>query len=142
MRKTCVMALLVAAAWGQWDRFRGPNGTGVSDSAGLSAKFGPQKNLVWRRELPAGHSSPVIAGGRIYLTTVDRGRLYTLCLDAGSGRILWKQEAPRPRQEKLHSLNNPASPTPVSDAENVYTFFPDFGLLSYTKDGKERWRLP
>src|SRR5215471_633201 len=106
MRKTCLMALLVAAAWGQWDRFRGPNGTGVSESAGLSAEFGPEKNLVWRRELPAGHSSPVISGGRIYLTAVDRGRLYTLCLDSGSGRILWKQEAPRPRQEKLHSLNN------------------------------------
>ncbi len=52
------------------------------------------------------------------------------------------REAPRARHEKLHSLNNPASPTPVTDGENVYTFFPDFGLLSYTRDGKERWRLP
>jgi outer membrane protein assembly factor BamB len=93
-------------------------------------------------ELPPGHSSPVIGGGRIYLTAVEHDRLYTVCVEPGSGQILWKREAPRSRQEKLHSLNNPASPTPVTDGENVYAFFPDFGLLSYTRDGKERWRLP
>jgi len=138
----CLGLLLGGALWGQWDRFRGPNGTGVAESAGLPAEFGPRKNLVWRRELPPGHSSPVIAEGRIYLTGVEHERLYTFCLDAVGGRTLWKQEAPRSRHEKLHSLNNPASPTPVSDGENVYAFFPDFGLLSYTRDGKERWRLP
>ena len=138
----CLVVLLGGAAWGQWDRFRGPNGTGVSATAGLPTEFGAGRNLIWRRELPAGHSSPVIAAGRIYLTAVEHGRLYTFCLEAGSGRILWKQEAPRPRQEKLHSLNNPASPTPVTDGDNVYAFFPDFGLLSYTRDGKQRWRRP
>ena len=142
MRIVCLVLLLAGAVWPQWDRFRGPNGTGVSESTRLPAEFGPAKNLVWRRELPAGHSSPVIAAGRVYLTAIDRDRLYTLCLEVGAGRILWKQEAPRARQEKLHSLNNPASPTPVTDGNNVYTFFPDFGLLSYTRDGQERWRLP
>jgi outer membrane protein assembly factor BamB len=84
----------------------------------------------------------VIAGGRIYLTAVEQNRLYTLGLESSSGRILWKQEVPRPRQEKLHTLNNPAAPTPVTDGDRVYAFFPDFGLLSYTRDGQERWRLP
>jgi outer membrane protein assembly factor BamB len=134
--------LLGGAGWGQWDRFRGPNGAGVSESAGLPAEFGLGKSLIWRRELPRGHSSPVIAGSRIYLTAVEHERLYTFCMETDSGRILWKQEAPRARQEKLHALNNPASPTPVTDGENVYSFFPDFGLLSYSRAGKERWRLP
>src|SRR2546421_55484 len=117
-RAACLVVLLATAASGQWDRFRGPNGTGVSaDSARLPAEFGPGKNLIWRRELPPGHSSPVIAGGRIYLTAVEHDRLYTICLEADTGRILWKQEAPRSRREKLHALNNPASPTPVSDGE-------------------------
>jgi outer membrane protein assembly factor BamB len=142
MRVVCTILLLAGAAWSQWDRFRGPNGTGISESAGLPAEFGPKKNLLWRSELAPGHSSPAIAGGRIYLTAIEHDRLYTLCLETGSGRILWKREAPRPRREKLHSLNSPASPTPVTDGENVYTFFPDFGLLSYTRAGKERWRLP
>jgi len=108
----------------------------------LPAEFGAGKNLIWRTELPPGHSSPVIGGGRIYLTAVEHDQLFTLCVEPGSGRILWRREAPRPRREKLNSLNNPASPTPVTDGENVYVFFPDFGLLSYTRDGKERWRLP
>src|SRR5260370_311215 len=143
MRIVCVVMLLGGAAWGQWDRFRGPNGTGVSaESAGLPAEFGGVKKLIRRRELPTGHSSRVIAGGRIYLTAVEHDRLYTFCLETDSGRILWSQEAPRSRREKLHALNNPASPTPVTDGENVYSFFPDFGLLSYTRSGKERWRLP
>jgi len=142
MRIVCLLALLGGAAWGQWDRFRGPNGTGVSESAGLPAEFGPRKNLIWRLALPPGHSSPVIGGGRIYLTAVEHDQLYTYCVDQNSGRILWKREAPRARREKLHTLNNPASPTPVIDGEAVYVFFPDFGLLSYTRDGKERWRLP
>jgi outer membrane protein assembly factor BamB len=142
MRIVLLVMLLGSAAWGQWERFRGPNGTGVSESAGLPAEFGAGKNLIWRTELPAGHSSPVIGGGRIYLTAVEHDRLYTYCLEQSSGRILWRREAPRSRREKLHSLNNPASPSPVTDTENVYVFFPDFGLLSYTRDGKERWRLP
>lgn len=142
MRIVLLVMLLGSAAWGQWERFRGPNGTGVLESGGLPAEFGAGKNLIWRVEIPAGHSSPVIGGGRIYLTAVEHDQLYTFCLDQGSGRILWRREAPRSRREKLHSLNSPASPSPVTDSENVYVFFPDFGLLSYTRDGKERWRLP
>jgi outer membrane protein assembly factor BamB len=141
MRFFCLL-LLAIAAHAQWDRFRGPNATGVSDTPGLPAEFGPGKNLVWRLDLPPGHSSPIISAGRIYLTAVDHDQLYTICIDQTTGRILWKREAPRPRHEKLHTLNNPASPTPAADADNVYVFFPDFGLLSYTRDGKERWKLP
>jgi outer membrane protein assembly factor BamB len=108
----------------------------------MPSEFGARRNLVWRVDLPPGHSSPVVSNGRLYLTAVENDRLYTFCLDPASGRTLWKREAPRPRREKLNSLNNPASPTPTADAANVYVFFPDFGLLSYTRDGKERWRLP
>lgn len=91
MRIVCLVVLLGGAAWGQWERFRGPNGTGVSESAGLPAEFGSGKNLIWRTELPPGHSSPVIGGGRIYLTAVEHDQLYTLCLEQSSGRILWKR---------------------------------------------------
>ena len=142
MRILFLTVLLARAASGQWDRFRGPNGAGVLDSAGLPVEFGPARNLVWRLALPPGHSSPVIGGHRIYVTGVEHEQLYTICVERESGRILWKREAPRPRREKLHTLNNPASPTPVIDSQNVYVFFPDFGLLSYTHQGGERWRLP
>ena len=142
MRIALIAVLLSLIASGQWDRFRGPNGTGVSDSGTLPAEFNAKQNVVWRVELPPGHSSPIVSNGRVYLTAVENDRVYTYCLDAAAGRVLWKREAPRPRREKLHSLNNPAAPTPAGDQENVYVFFSEFGLLSYTRDGKERWRLP
>jgi outer membrane protein assembly factor BamB len=142
MRILCLLLLLNAVLSAQWERFRGPNGTGVSDTPGLPTEFGPSKNLVWRLDLPPGHSSPIVAGGHIYLTAVEHDQLYTFCVDQASGHVLWKREAPRSRREKLNSLNNPASPTPAADRDYVYVFFPDFGLLSYTRDGQQRWRLP
>ena len=46
MRIVFFIALLCAAAWGEWDRFRGPNGSGISDATDVPAEFGPQKNLI------------------------------------------------------------------------------------------------
>jgi outer membrane protein assembly factor BamB len=142
MRIAIVLILAASAAWGQWERFRGPDGAGVADTGALPVEFGAGKNVVWHVALPAGHSSPVISGGRIYLTGAEHDQLLTMCLEQATGKLLWRRQAPRPRHEKLHSLNHPASPTPATDGANVYVFFPDYGLLSYTKEGKERWRLP
>ena len=41
-----------------WDRFRGPNGSGVNEAQGLPTEFGVDKNMRWRVALPPGHSSP------------------------------------------------------------------------------------
>jgi outer membrane protein assembly factor BamB len=124
-----------------WSRFRGPNGSGVSTSTRVPAEFGPDKNVVWKTELPFGHSSPALTRDRVFLTAARGERLVTLCLDRRTGRILWEREAPRARVEKLDSRNGPAGPTPATDGANVYVFFSDFGLLSYDMDGRERWRL-
>ncbi|MBI3678844.1 MAG: PQQ-binding-like beta-propeller repeat protein [Acidobacteria bacterium] len=125
-----------------WLQFRGPNAAGVSNNRNLPVEFGPDKNVVWKTALPPGHSSPVLAGDRIFLTAFEGNLLLTFCLDRASGRILWRREAPRPRVQELHKSNTPASPSPVSDGKNVYVFFTDFGLLAYGPDGNERWRLP
>ena len=135
-------AFMFAANPADWPQFRGPNGSGVSDASDLPVEFGPGKNLIWRTELAQGHSSPVISGGRIFLTAQEGGKLVTFCLDRRAGKILWRRVAPRDRASSLNRFNNAASPSPVSDGANVYVFFADFGLLSYGPDGAERWRLP
>lgn len=38
--------------------------------------------------------------------------------------------------------NNPASPSPAVEADGVYVFFPDYGLVAYTAAGQELWKLP
>ena len=83
-------------------------------------------------ETDAGREKVVDAGGQ----------LVTFAIDRGNGEILWKKAAPRPRMERYEKTNSPASPSPVTDGENVYVFFGDFGLISYTVEGDERWRLP
>jgi outer membrane protein assembly factor BamB len=135
-----------AAQEAAWGRFRGPNGAGVSATTGLPAEFGPASNVVWKTPLPPGHSSPVLTATRIFVTahTADKEQ-YTLSvigLDRRTGRIVWQRDVPRHQKGRLQNVNGPASPSPVTDGTTVYAFFQDFGLLAYSLDGKERWRLP
>jgi outer membrane protein assembly factor BamB len=125
-----------------WSQFRGPNGTGVSNTTSLPVEFGPGRNVVWKTPLPQGHSSPALSRDRIFMTGFEGNKLFTICVDRKTGKLLWQREVPRNRADRLLKPNNPASPSPVTDGENVYAFFQDFGLISYTKDGKERWKLP
>ena len=138
------LACIVAAAGfaSDWDRFRGPNGSGVNEAHGLPVEFGTGKNMRWRVALPPGHSSPILVGDRIFLTAFEGDKLLTISLDRASGKILWRREAPRSRKESLDNRNSPASPSPASDGKNIYVFFGDYGLVSYGFDGNERWHVP
>jgi outer membrane protein assembly factor BamB len=126
----------------EWPQFRGPNGSGVSQTTGLPSEFGPDNNVIWKKNIPTGYSSPVLAKERIFLTACENEKLLTLCLDRETGNLVWQKEAPRPRKEKIDFRNNPAAPSPAADEDNVYVFFPDFGLLAYNSAGEELWRLP
>jgi outer membrane protein assembly factor BamB len=126
----------------EWPRFRGPNGSGVSDTTGLPAAFGPETNLVWRTPLPFSRSSPIVAGDRVFLTAAEGDTLLTICLDRASGRERWRRGIVRSRVTPVYKLNDAASPSPVTDGVNVFAFFPDFGVVSFDAEGRERWRLP
>jgi outer membrane protein assembly factor BamB len=125
-----------------WDRFRGPNGSGVNEAQGLPAEFGVDKNMRWRVALPPGHSSPILVGDRIFLTAFEGEKLLTFSLDRATGKILWRREAPKARSEKIDKRNSPASPSPATDGKNIYVFFGEYGMVSYGFDGNERWRVP
>ncbi len=145
----------LAAETPHWPQFRGPEGAGLAKTA-APVDFGPNRNVAWKTAIPTGHSSPVIVGDRIFLTgeeggkksAADRdkivtdGKLVTFCLNRRTGAILWRRELPRPRLEKYQPTNSAASPSVASDGRDLYVFFGDFGLISYTLDGKERWRKP
>ena len=135
-----LFCLVLSAA--DWPQFRGPNGAGVADDSPLPVKFSTKKNVAWKTTVPPGHSSPVLTATHIFLTAAENEKLLTLCLDRASGKIIWRREAPRPRKESFQPTNSPASPSPVTDGQNVYVFFGDFGLISYSADGTERWKLP
>ena len=126
-----------------WPRFRGPNGSGVDESStNLPTEFNPNKNVAWKASLPFGRSSPILAANRLYLTASEGELLITLCYDAQDGKLLWRREVKPVHKQQVFRANDAASSSAAADGQNVYVFFPDVGLLSYTKDGKERWRLP
>ena len=126
----------------QWPQFRGPNGSGVDSGSGYPVAFSPTSNVIWKTAMPYGQSSPVVAGGRVYLTASDGGKLLTISLDAATGREVWRRELKPAHSQKVYHANDPASPTPAADADGVVVFFPDFGLAAYAADGKERWTMP
>ena len=134
--------LVVSAAATDWLRFRGPNGSGLSDTTGLPAEFGPSTNVIWRVDLPEGFSSPVIAGSRIFLTGFRNDTLLTFALDRATGKVLWEKQAPRDRKEKLDPRNHPAAASAATDGERVFVFFGDYGLLAYDINGRELWKRP
>jgi outer membrane protein assembly factor BamB len=127
---------------GDWSGFRGANASGIADSDAPPVEFGPSRNVVWKTPMPPGNSSPVLSKDRIFLTGYEGADLLTLCLSRADGKLVWRRSLPAGRKEPRHKLNSPSSATPVTDGENVYAFFPEFGLISYGSDGQERWRVP
>jgi hypothetical protein len=134
---------LGAAPAGEWARFRGPNGSGLSEATRVPVEFGPERNLLWRLPLPQGHSSPILFGNRIYLTGMRQGEtLVTIAIDRSTGKILWEREAPRVKTNVVDKRNNPASPSPAVEENGVYVFFPDYGMVAYDAAGKQLWTMP
>ncbi len=125
-----------------WPRFRGPNGLGVSESRGLPVEFGPMTNLAWRTAVPAGHSSPVVWENHVFLTGYEDTRCLVVCLDRKSGKRLWERTVEATRVERKSKPNDPASSTPAANETGIYALFSGFGLVSFSHDGRERWRRP
>ncbi|HEY2413123.1 MAG TPA: PQQ-binding-like beta-propeller repeat protein [Pirellulaceae bacterium] len=141
----CIVLFTAAAASAaDWPQFRGPHSTGIAvPETVLPADIGPEKHVVWKTELPPGHSSPVIGGDQIFLTAVrEKEHLETICLDRGSGRTLWRVEAPHDSLEQIHGIGSYAQPSPAADSERVVTMFGSSGLYCYDHSGKELWKQP
>lgn len=105
----------------EWTRFRGPNGTGLSEAKTIPTQW-TDADFNWKAALPgAGHSSPVLWGDRVFLTSADERQMQfiVLCLNAGDGSTLWQKTFPFMPHRK-HANNAFAASTPTVDAERVY----------------------
>jgi outer membrane protein assembly factor BamB len=137
----CSLFASVSTAGEDWPRFRGVNGTGVSDSHGLPVEIGAHKNLVWKIAASKGSSSPIIAGGQLYFSSYE-GKERTLhCLDPATGKTRWTRSVTKVREENATPPNGPATPTPVSDGKSVFVLYPDVGVRCYSSSGEEKWKV-
>lgn len=142
MRMVFVSLVAMGLTGADWPQLRGPGGTGLcADCGALPEEFGPKKNVIWKAALPAGKSSPVIVGNRIFLTGVEGEELVTLCLSRATGEMVWKKSVRAARKEPQNSLNHRAAPTAAVGDGRVFVFFADFGLVAYGLDGTEQWRM-
>jgi outer membrane protein assembly factor BamB len=148
MKLTCCSAALFVAvhsfaaeAW--WPQFRGPNCSGVSETAHPPAAFGPGTNQLWKANVPSGISSPVVWKDRIFLTAFDTGKLEIHCYARKDGRQLWKRAVPAEKLEEFHSTEgSPAASSCATDGQRVVSYFGSFGLVCHDFAGKELWRHP
>jgi outer membrane protein assembly factor BamB len=161
--------LATAGANESWTEFRGPTGQGHSATGNVPLEWSETKNVRWKAVIPGqGHSSPVILGDRIWMTTAivkmatpeekekrlagDKmikklnlakdASLRAICIDRTSGEVLYNIELLNSKNPiPVHSLNSYASPTPVLEKGRLYCHFGAMGTVALDTDtGKVIWR--
>ncbi|MEX2272383.1 MAG: PQQ-binding-like beta-propeller repeat protein [Vicinamibacterales bacterium] len=153
-----------------WHQWRGPSNTGVA-AGDAPTTWSDATNVAWKVEIPGkGHSSPVVWGDRIFVTTAiptgkpvepaaaapveGRGRrggggpalvehrFDVLALDRATGKVIWQKTATvaTPHEGHHHMYGSFASNSPVTDGKRVYASFGSQGLYVYDVHGKELWK--
>jgi outer membrane protein assembly factor BamB len=148
---TVLLVSLALAAAGlaaeDWPQFRGPTGQGHSTESRLPLTWSETQNIAWKVPVPgSGWSSPVVAGGRVWLTAArEAGRsrisLRAVAFDVATGRVLVDTEVFRASASSVrHQKNSHASPTPIVDGNRVYVHFGPQGTAAVSTDGTVLWR--
>jgi outer membrane protein assembly factor BamB len=135
----------VTALGQDWPQFRGPGGQGHSSETGLVNVFSETKNVVWKTPVPGlGWSSPVVSGGKVWLTAATGDRDVSLRLlgyDVETGREVVNVEVFRVRDPRdINPKNSWASPTPIVDGDRVYVHFGGDGTAALDTTGKIVWK--
>lgn len=131
-----------------WPEFRGPTGQGHSKEHGLPVEWSSTKNVAWKQSIPGqGWSSPVFFDERLYLTTAvpssdsSNLSLRALCLDAGTGKIVWDSDVISSNTSiSIHKKNGHASPTPIVEGARLYVHFGHQGTACLDLNGKILWK--
>jgi len=166
--RVVLFALAVAAASGQnWPSFRGPVASGVADGQNLPVRWDAHQrvNVIWKTEIHGlAHSSPVVWGDRVFLTTAVSSKpsatfkpgLYgdgtasddlsvhqwnLICLERATGKVLWERTAYQGvPKEKRHIKSTYANATPATDGRVVVAFFGSQGVYAYSLAGELLWK--
>ena len=133
----CLVVIFTSVAGAEdWPTWRGPRLDGTSLEKNLPIKWSVVKdkktkeeimqNIAWRTPIAGiGHSSPIIHGDHVFLTTCieKEQKRILLCLDRPSGKILWEREVAHAPLEPKNGLNSYSSSTPATDGKLVYVAF-------------------
>jgi outer membrane protein assembly factor BamB len=138
-----VLLLPAVCSAADWPQFRGPGGVAVSDDTGFAVKWSADEGVRWKADLPGrGVSSPVVAGGRVYVTACSsfkENKLHVLAFDPGDGKKLWERTIWSTGSTQCNPKTCMAAPTPVTDGKAVYALFATGDLVVFDADGNLLW---
>jgi outer membrane protein assembly factor BamB len=151
MKRALLLTALVllggrTASAQDWPAFRGPGGQGHSAERDLPLEWDETRNVAWKTPLPGlGWSSPVVAGGRVWITTAIEQRgvsLRLMAFDMATGREAVNVEVFHltGARREINPKNSWASPTPIVDGDRVYVHFGADGTAALSTDGTVIWK--
>lgn len=125
-----------------WPRFLGPTGDSRSAETGLPARF-PTEGLpvVWYRDIGLSYGMPSISRGRLFQFTREGREAVVLCLEAETGRELWRF-AYASDYDDAYGYNNGPRTAPTVDDDRLYVFGVE-GMLYCLRasDGRPVWQV-
>jgi outer membrane protein assembly factor BamB len=132
-----------AAIYDDWPQWRGPHRDGVVSAAAAPASWPDRLNLRWKVTVGQGHSSPILAGGRLFIFTRQQDTEVASSIDPDTGKVIWQQSyaAPYKMNPAAQSHGEGPKSTPVFAERNLYTFGIG-GILTCwdALSGTVRWR--
>ncbi|HNS22160.1 MAG TPA: PQQ-binding-like beta-propeller repeat protein [Sedimentisphaerales bacterium] len=130
---------------GQWPRFRGPGGAGVSAYANIATSWNGKtgEGILWKTAVPMpGRNSPVVWKDRVFLVGADPNARKVYCFDARSGRLQWTGDVPTvPVEEPLELMEDTgyAACTAATDGRRIYAIFPTGDVAAFDFNGRRLW---
>jgi outer membrane protein assembly factor BamB len=126
-----------------WPQWRGPNRDGVVAATAFPKTWPESLKLKWKVTVGVGHSSPVVAGGRVFLHSRQEEQEVVSCFDLNTGKLLWKDSYPAPYRMNPAATSHGKGPksTPIIHQGKLYTLGISGILSCYdAAAGKLRWR--
>jgi outer membrane protein assembly factor BamB len=129
-----------------WPCWRGAGGDARREKATGPLNWSDTTAVVWKTEVPGrGHSSPIIWGEHVFLTTADEAAktLSVLCIASDTGKLHWATPIYQGPFMARHEKNSHASATPACDGRQIYAAYAAEGnlwLSAVALDGKLGWK--
>lgn len=135
------------SAKSDWPWWRGPNRNGIGDETPVPTKLSVTESVIWKTPVPGrGHSSPIVVGDRVFLTTADvQSKTHSvLAFDRATGKSVWTVDVNKGGfPAKNHPKNTEASPTVASDGERLFAAFyhhDKVEAVAISLAGKVEWK--